>query len=155
MDHEYQSTFECRPQRDLVPLTPFRRRGSFPLRLRPIFIKDYLFLIHIGEQTASWNLQQLSANQLFLAFDTGALPVGCLLQAVIDNGRDGSSQPFTLARILRVPQIDSCTVADAPQNGNRRYQLTGRNLEMIEKLGWGENSGMNISGMPVHFRARG
>ncbi len=75
--------------------------------------------LHIGEQTASWALQQLSADQLFLAFETSALPAGCSLQAVIDNGRNGSSEPATLAHILRVPQVDSFTVADSPRlNGS-------------------------------------
>jgi hypothetical protein len=69
---------------------------------------------------------------------------------VIDNGREGSSQPVTLAHILRVPQVDSFTVADAPpQNGIRQYQLTGQNLETIEKLGWDDSNGLNASGLPT------
>lgn len=106
--------------------------------------------LQIGEQTSQWNLQQLSPDQLFLAFETSGLPAGCLLQAVIDNGRDGSSQPFTLAHILRMPQIDSFTVSTSqPQNGMRQYKLTGENLEMIQKLGWEESNAMDVSGLPV------
>lgn len=105
--------------------------------------------LQIGEQTAGWNLQQLSPDQLFLAFDTSGLPAACSLQAVIDNGRGGASQPWQLAHILRVPQIDSFTVADTPpQNGTRPYQLTGRNLEMIGRLGWDESNGLEVSGLP-------
>jgi hypothetical protein len=106
--------------------------------------------LHIGEQTASWALEQLSADQLFLAFETSGLPAGCSLQAVIDNGRNGSSEPATLAHILRVPQVDSFTVADSPpQNGIRQYQLTGQNLEMIEKAGWDDTNGLDVSGLPA------
>lgn len=106
--------------------------------------------LQLGEQTAHWNLQQLSSDQLFLAFDTGGLPAGCSLQAVIDNGRTGSSQPFTLAHILPMPRIESFTVsADQPQNGQRQYQLTGTNLEMIEKLGWNENDATDVRGLPA------
>jgi hypothetical protein len=105
--------------------------------------------LHIGEQTTHWSLESLSPDQLFLAFDSSALPAGCLLQAVIDNGRDGSSQPFKLAHILRTPQIDSLTVSDAqPQNGIRRYRLTGQNLEMIQKLGWDQASLVEVSDLP-------
>lgn len=87
---------------------------------------------------------------MFLAFDSSALPAGCLLQAVIDNGRDGSSQPFTLAHILRTPQIDSLTVSAAqPQNGVRQYQLTGQNLEMIQKLGWDQASLVDVFNLPT------
>lgn len=106
--------------------------------------------LHIGEQTAHSNLQQLSPDQLFLAFDTAGLPAGCSLQAVIENGRDGSSQPFTLAHILRLPRIDSFTLTgDQAQNGVRHYQLTGENLEMIEKLGWDEINSVNVPGLPA------
>jgi len=106
--------------------------------------------LHMGEQTSHSNLQQLSPDQLFLAFDTSGLPAGCSLQATIDNGRDGSSQPFTLARILRTPQVESFTVSsDEPQNGTRQYRLTGENLEMIQKLGWDDSTGVEISGLPM------
>ena len=106
--------------------------------------------LRIGEQGNTWNLQQLSPDQLFLAFDTGRLPAGCSLQAVIDNGRQGSSQPFTLAHILRFPQVDSFTLADpALRNGNRLYQLSGQNLEMIAKVGWSDSDGVAVPGMPT------
>jgi len=106
--------------------------------------------LHIGEQTTAWNLEQLSPDQLFLAFDTTGLPAACSLQAFIDNGREGRSQPFTLAHILRVPQIDSLVTADtAPTDGAREYRLTGQNLEMIEKLGWDANNGVDVIGLPV------
>lgn len=107
--------------------------------------------MQIGEQTGAWNLQQLSPDQLFLAFDTTGMPAGCSLQAVIDNGRDGASTPFTLAHIVRLPQIETFTAENAPprQNGARGYQLTGQNLELIAKLGWDEKTGTEVSGMPA------
>lgn len=104
----------------------------------------------LGERTAHWNLEQLSPDQLFLAFDTSSLPAGCALQAVVDNGRGGKSQPFKLARILPVPQVDSFTVsADPPQNGMRRYRLTGANLELIAKLGWNEANAVTVLDLPA------
>ena len=104
----------------------------------------------IGEQTANSSLQQLSPDQLFLAYDTSRLPAGCTLQATADNGRGGSSEPFTLAHILRIPRVDSFTVSqDQPQDGVRQYQLTGQNLEMIEKVGWDETSAVPVSDLPA------
>jgi hypothetical protein len=106
--------------------------------------------LHVGGQTAHWSLQQLSPDQLFLAFDSSALPAGCSLQAVIDNPREGSSQPFTLAHILRIPKIDSFAVSqDQPHNGLRQYRLTGENLEMIQKLGWTESDPVDVSSLPM------
>ncbi len=112
--------------------------------------------LHIGEQTARSNLQQLSDDQLFLSFDTAAWPAGCSLQAVIDNGRDGKSQPFSLAHIIRIPQIDSfTTAADPAQNGMRTYILTGENLEMIAKAGWDQTSGVEINQLPAPIPGAG
>jgi hypothetical protein len=112
--------------------------------------------LHIGGQTTNWALQQLSPDQLFLAFDTSGLPAGCSLQAVIDNGRNGTSEPATLAHILRVPQLESFTLADTPpQNGIRQYQLTGQNLEMIEKMGWDDSNGLDVSGLPTPLSGPG
>lgn len=106
--------------------------------------------LHVGGQTAHWSLQQLSPDQLFLAFDSSTLPAGCYLQAVIDNAREGSSQPFTLAHILRIPKIDSFIVSqDQPHNGVRQYHLTGENLEMIQKLGWTESDPVDVSSLPI------
>jgi hypothetical protein len=106
--------------------------------------------LHIGEQTATSNLQQLSPDQLFLAMETGRLPAGCSIQAVIDNGPGGRSQPFTLAHIVRVPMVDAFTVVDTAASGaTHQYQLTGQNLEMIEKLGWDKSSGVNVSSLPT------
>ncbi len=110
----------------------------------------------IGEQTSTWNLQQLSPDQLFLSFDTSALPAGCALQAVIDNGRDGRSQPVTLAHIIRLPQIESFSVSNAPpSNGTRAYTLTGQNLEMIQKVGWDESNGVDVPDLPAPLPGTG
>jgi hypothetical protein len=106
--------------------------------------------LHIGGQTAQWSLQQLSPDQLFLAFDSSALPAGCSLQAVIDKAREGSSQPFTLAHIVRIPKIDSFAVSpDQPRNGVRQYGLTGENLEMIQKIGWTESEPVDVTVLPM------
>jgi hypothetical protein len=106
--------------------------------------------LHIGEQTGSSSLQQLSRDQLFLAFDTGKLPAGCSLQAQIDNGRGGRSNPSTLANMLRIPRIDSFVLSDNPsQSMPRPYLLTGQNLETIERAGWDENDGAEVSSLPA------
>ena len=62
------------------------------------------------------------------------------------TAREGSSQPFTLAQILRIPKSDSFTVSEDPRpDGLRQYHLTGENLEMIQKIGWAENDPVNVS----------
>ncbi len=105
-------------------------------------------LLHIGEQTANSSLQQLSPDQLFISFDTGTFPAGCDLQATVDSGRTGTSKAFRLARIVRLPQIESIVAADR-SGGKRSYVLTGTNLEMIEKTGTDQIEGIPVSGLPV------
>ncbi len=130
--------------------------GKSVLRLACSDDPEQSVALHLGEQTAKSNLQRLSEDQLFLSFDTSAWPAGCSLQAVIDNGRDGKSQPFTLAHLIRLPQIDSfTTTGDPPQNGARPYVLTGQNLEMIEKAGWDQTTGVPIDRLPAPIPGAG
>jgi len=115
--------------------------------------------LRIGEQTSKSNLQQLSADQLFLSVDTSSFPAGCSLQAVIDNGRDGKSQPFPLAQIIRMPQVETFALSDGqdgqPQGGTRAYMLTGQNLEMIQKVGWDSDDGMDVPALPAPIPGQG
>jgi hypothetical protein len=105
--------------------------------------------LSIGGRTGRWSLQQLSPDQLFLAFDSSELPAGCSLEAVVDNGREGRSRPFSLARLVRLPMIDSFTVTADRPSGLRQYQLTGENLEMIQKIGWTESEPVEVNGLPA------
>ena len=103
----------------------------------------------IGGRTERWSLQQLSPDQLFLAFDSSELPAGCSLEAVVDNGREGSSRPFPLARIVRLPKIDSFAAEPDRLSVLPQYKLTGENLEMIQKIGWSETDPFEVTGLPM------
>jgi hypothetical protein len=112
--------------------------------------------LHIGQQTPSSSLQQLSQDELYLLFDTNPLPAGCSLEAVLDSGREGKSQPFTLAHIIRLPQIESFDVSNGPlPTGIQAFTLTGRNLEMIEKIGWDEANCAPITNLPTPIPGQG
>jgi hypothetical protein len=112
--------------------------------------------LRVGEQNGQFSLQRLSADQLFLSADTTDFPAGCLLQATIRNGRTGESKPFALARIVRLPQIESFDSTSQPvQEGQRGYTLTGRNLEMIEKVGWDQLEGLPVANLPTPIQGQG
>jgi hypothetical protein len=110
-------------------------------------------VLHIGEQSNSSSLQQLSPDQLFLSFDTSAFPAGCTLQGSIDNGKDGQSQPVTLAHIIRIPQVS--TFVPTVTQGTGGYQMTGLNLEMIAKVGWDPMTGVDVPGLPAPIPGQG
>jgi len=112
-------------------------------------------LLHLGEQNDTSSLQQLSQDQIFLSYDTSTFPAGCTLQASIDNGQGGKSQPVTLARIIRLPQIASIRETSRETGGPQMdgvgatYTLAGSNLEMIEKVGWDTLTGSDVAGLPT------
>ncbi len=112
--------------------------------------------LHIGEQRDKWSLQQLSPDQLFLSYDTSSLPAGCTIQAKVDNPSGSHSQPYTLARILRLPQIEQfAPTTEKTADGKHIYTLTGENLEMIGKAGWDQTTGFEVTELPAPIPGQG
>jgi hypothetical protein len=112
--------------------------------------------LHIGEQTDQSSLQQLSPDQLFVSYDTTPLPAGCSLSAIIDNGPAGRSEPYPLARIMRLPHIDQFALGtEQGPDGKHEFSLTGRNLEMIEEVGWDQMTGFPVSELPAPVPGQG
>jgi hypothetical protein len=117
--------------------------------------------LHIGSKDVVSSLQRLSGDQLFVSYDTSGFPAGCTLQAWVDNGRAGRSQPFTLAHLIRLPRILSVTpLPSAPQSdvvpvGLHAYQITGDNLEMIGQLAWDPNLGVDVTSLPAAIPGQG
>lgn len=112
--------------------------------------------LHIGEQNSKYSLQRLSQDQLFLSFDTSEFPAGCSLQASLKNAWTTQARPFTLAHIIRVPEIGSFDDSGQPsQDGKHTYTLTGRDLEMIEKVGWDQLEGVAVAGLPTPIQGQG
>ncbi len=112
--------------------------------------------LRMGEQNQTSTLSQLSPDQLFLSFDTSSWPAGCAIQAQINNGSGGQSAPYTLAHIVRMPQIDGLKITHAV-NPNDTYQssLTGKNLEMIEQVGWDGGLGVEVQSLPTPIPGQG
>ena len=118
--------------------------------------------LHIGSKDAVSSLQRLSSDQLFVSYDTSGFPAGCTLQAWLDNGRAGRSQPFTVAHLIRLPKIASVTpmaslaaVGNAVPAGLHAYEVTGENLEMIGQLAWDQNLGVEVSRLPAAIPGKG
>ena len=87
------------------------------------------------------------------ADDAVTLPAGTSAPEAAVTGR---SHPYILARIVRLPQIDSFTAPNQPDRaGALMFTLTGWNLELIDKLGWDAANGSAVDGMPVPIPGQG
>ena len=107
-------------------------------------------MLHLGEHSGPLSLQQLAPNQVYLSFDTGAWVTGCVLQATVANGNEGESELYKLGRIVRVPKIESMEIQTGTVgDGGFRAVLTGRDLDTIEKAGWGETEAVALAGLPL------
>jgi hypothetical protein len=112
--------------------------------------------LHLGERSGPISLQQLAPDQLFLSFDTSAWLQGCDLTATIVNGSEGESDPFAMGRIVRVPKIDKLEVSTAdPAKAECDVELTGENLETIEKAGWSTDLPLLAIDLPLPLANEG
>ncbi len=123
--------------------------------------------LKIGEQTGKSSLEQLSSDQLFVSYDTSEFPAGCTLDAQVDNGKDGQSQPVVLAHIRRFPQIFTFMLTSVPSPvtpspgtsslppETQAYELMGTNLEIIEKVGWDTNTAVPVPSLPTPIPGQG
>lgn len=103
--------------------------------------------LHPGEQSGGARLEQLTADQLFLTFDTGAWNNGCDVQASIHSGV-GDSAPRRIARIVDLPAIDQFTLGAEEAGGAVSATLVGKNLETIDKAGWSAALESSVSELP-------
>jgi hypothetical protein len=96
----------------------------------------------------SVRVQQLTANQVFLSFDSSGWPDGCVLQALVSNGHEGDSAPFRIGRVVLLPAIESFDVTgDSADSFHATF--TGQNLETIEKLGWSPDQSQPVETLPL------
>ena len=112
--------------------------------------------LHMGEQSDKASLQPIGHDRVFLSFDTTNWPADCAIEATLDNGTGGKSEPFHLGHVIRLPAIESFKMREEDGgNGLEAGTLTGRSLETIEKAGWDTGSGNDVAGLPVPIPGQG
>ncbi len=103
-----------------------------------------------GDRRESARLESAGQGLLFLSIDPAiAGQPGCELTATVENVPEGTSDPATLGRIVRLPRIKSFTLTDE-KVGPDVYAglLRGEDLEIIEKTGWNAESGIVVNDLP-------
>jgi hypothetical protein len=104
-----------------------------------------------GEKTDSAELDVTGEGSLFLSFDPAVIgDSGCRLTVKIIEPETGMSDPFVLGRVIRLPQISDFMVTDEKvDDSSYAASLTGRDLQLIEKTGWGTAAGESVQGIPT------
>ena len=108
-------------------------------------------VLHPGDRDGGTQLDIVGEGILYLAMDPGVVGhSGCELTATISDATSGSSDPYTLGRVIRLPQIDKFSLTDQ-RLGSSLYAgiLTGRDLQLIEKTGWNAQDGYPAQGTPT------
>ncbi len=110
-----------------------------------------------GEKLAGARLDAAGLNLMFLSLDPGAIgPPGCTLTAAVSAEPVGTSDPYVLGRVIRLPKIDSFRLTDE-KLGESTFAgtLVGYDLETIEKTGWDAQSGLPVNSLPKAIAGEG
>ena len=114
------------------------------------FVKSPLVL-HPGDRSTSAQLDFAGEDGLFLSVDPGIVgQSGCQLAATITTDSAGASDPTVLGRLIRLPRIEKFALTEEKLSptlyaGN----LTGTDLQIIEKTGWDSKTGFPAQGIPT------
>ena len=79
---------------------------------------------------------------------------GCTLTAAIETDT-GSSDAFTLGKIVRLPRIESFALTDEKAADGFYGVLRGFDLETIDKTGWDARTGLSVSELPRPIAGEG
>ena len=103
----------------------------------------------VGAPRDGVKLESVQPGSYYLSFDPGRWPGGCNLSLTFHNG-DGGSDPRTLGKVVRAPRIESFKLTDE-QGPENTYigVLTGRDLELIEKVGWNATDAVPVPALPI------
>ena len=104
-----------------------------------------------GEPSGKTSLTFAGPDLLYLSVDPGVVGyAGCRLEATVILDPEGRSDPFTLGRVIRIPRLDNFTLT-AEKIGDSSYAgvLKGRDLDVIERVGWDAQNGVPIGSIPT------
>jgi hypothetical protein len=104
-----------------------------------------------GERDNAGELDFAGENVLFLSVVPGSVgQSGCVLTATVTDEVTGTSEPYNLGHVIRLPRIARFALTNK-KFGDSLYagSLTGKDLQMIEKTGWDAAHGYPVQGIPT------
>ncbi len=102
-----------------------------------------------GDRNDSAELDVTGRSSFYLSVDPGVIgDSGCQLTAVVNDQETGTSEPFMLGRVTRLPHISSFMVTDE-KLGEASFagSLTGQDLQLISKASWSVEGGEPVQGI--------
>ena len=108
-------------------------------------------VLHPGDRTTSAQLDFAGEDGLFLSVDPGVVgQSGCQLAATITTESAGSSDPTMLGRLIRLPRMEKFALTEDKLSSTLYAgNLTGVDLQIIEKTGWDAKTGFSVQGIPT------
>ncbi len=104
-----------------------------------------------GEPSGGASLTLAGPGTLYLSVDPGAIGYpGCRLAATVILDPEGRSDRFVLGRVIRVPRLEKFALT-SEKVGDSSYAgiLEGRDLDVIEKVGWDAERGVRVESIPT------
>jgi hypothetical protein len=111
----------------------------------------HVLTLSAGTPAGGASLTSAGPGALYLSVDPGAVGYpGCALAATVIVDPDGRSDPYVLGRVIRVPRLDRFELT-GEKVGDASYAGTvdGRDLDVIEKVGWDPSNGIPVDGIPT------
>jgi hypothetical protein len=108
-------------------------------------------LLHPGDRTPIAQLDFAGEDGLFLSVDPGVVgQSGCHLAATIATESAGTSDPTVLGNVIRLPRIEKFGLTEDKLSSTLYVgNLTGIDLQIIEKTGWDAKTGYPVQGIPT------
>ncbi|MGO8792574.1 MAG: hypothetical protein ACLQVL_35020 [Terriglobia bacterium] len=108
-------------------------------------------LLHPGDRTPVAQLDFAGEDGLFLSVDPGVVgQSGCHLAATIATESAGTSDPTVLGNVIRLPRIEKFALTEEKLSPTLYVgNLTGIDLQIIEKTGWDAKTGYPVQGIPT------
>lgn len=104
-----------------------------------------------GERNGSDELDFAGEHSIFLSLNPGNVgQSGCLLMTTLTSQTAGTSDPYALGLIVRLPRIEKFAVTDETL-GPTLYAgtLTGEDLQAITMTGWDAKHGIPVQSIPT------
>lgn len=109
-----------------------------------------------GQRSGTNELDFAGDGTLFLSMNAGGVgQSGCVLMATLTDSNSGTSDPYSLGRVIRLPKIDSFSLTDEKLSDSLYVGiLTGHDLQTVAKTGWDEKTPLPVQGIPTPVPGR-